>query len=783
MKTSKKTFSSFLPLLVLALAIVVFFSPHLFPPKVFVAGDYGGSDFSDLFWPLKSLLTTSLRSGKLPLWSDQLGAGFPIIGEGEIQLFSPTTLLFIFLPLPLAFQITVISSFLLIGLGVYFLGQTLKIGQTSSLFAALAFMLSAPFVLGLEHLSIITTAVGLPWAWLVTFRWAEKFGQKKLTFVPEGLFLAIILVWQFFQAAPQITFLTIFSSSWLFLAMIWPKPQSPNQILNSHQLNQVSKPIIYLALAVLLGATIAAIQILPSWEMRQHSNRAEPYQLEQMGQFSLSSKRLVNLIIPFALSNPSHPPAYFSFGEGPLLWETNGYAGLLTFFMGIIGLIVCRDRKGKVLAWLLLVSLLLAFGPHTPAKIVLRLFPFSAFRVPGRFLIIVDLSLALLAAFFLDQKLLPTIKKVASPKIFLLIGPLLILTQSADLFYYGASYNASVRAEKIFKDPFTAQVIKKEDERYYSLAGWYVYNTIYLQEKGWRGRGEAYVPFHSTLFPNINLMYQVPGISSYAGMKVKRSDYFDAILQGYFQINTDELRALVKPRSLEAIMSIGATRYLISPFRLNLPYPAVAETAEPYPHLSLFVYRLPYPKPRAWFTNLVKTISSESHLQQILTAGVLGQPEKLRNLTYVEKPLDQIFASIQNSTDTSCPNGQEKQSHRQEGQTGSIPANILKSTDQELTLQVKTPRCGLLVLADTYYPGWEARINGQPAPIYRANYNFRAVAVPPGDHRLSFVYRPRSFYNGGLISAAGLVILLGLLGKRRLDRSQKQFSKTDLPKG
>jgi hypothetical protein len=71
---------------------------------------------------------------------------------------------------------------------------------------------------------------------------------------------------------------------------------------------------------------------------------------------------------------------------------------------------------------------------------------------------------------------------------------------------------------------------------------------------------------------------------------------------------------------------------------------------------------------------------------------------------------------------------------------------------------------GVLVLSDTYYPGWTVRVDGRPATIWPANAAFRAVALPAGARRVEFTYEPASVAAGLAISGSALVALAGLAG-------------------
>jgi len=81
-------------------------------------------------------------------------------------------------------------------------------------------------------------------------------------------------------------------------------------------------------------------------------------------------------------------------------------------------------------------------------------------------------------------------------------------------------------------------------------------------------------------------------------------------------------------------------------------------------------------------------------------------------------------------------------------------------------LHSRSDEPALLVLSEVYYPGWVAEVDDQPAPIVRTDYILRGVALPAGEHRIRFVYRPLSVIIGVAISGATVVALAGVGGWR-----------------
>ena len=109
-------------------------------------------------------------------------------------------------------------------------------------------------------------------------------------------------------------------------------------------------------------------------------------------------------------------------------------------------------------------------------------------------------------------------------------------------------------------------------------------------------------------------------------------------------------------------------------------------------------------------------------------------------------------------------------------------ARILDRSADSVLLLSKTSRPAWLVLNDTFYPGWQAQVDGKPVRLYAANHMFRAVPVPGGTHFVTFKYEPASFFWGTrllalALSAATLVLLSSALRIRIKKQSSTDISR------
>ncbi len=94
---------------------------------------------------------------------------------------------------------------------------------------------------------------------------------------------------------------------------------------------------------------------------------------------------------------------------------------------------------------------------------------------------------------------------------------------------------------------------------------------------------------------------------------------------------------------------------------------------------------------------------------------------------------------------------------------GGDQVGITEYTPERIAMEVTAGAPGYVVLTDAWYPGWRAYVDGQPAPIQRADLYFRAVPVEAGRHRVLFTFRPRTLVVGVGISLAAWAVLTTLL--------------------
>jgi hypothetical protein len=105
---------------------------------------------------------------------------------------------------------------------------------------------------------------------------------------------------------------------------------------------------------------------------------------------------------------------------------------------------------------------------------------------------------------------------------------------------------------------------------------------------------------------------------------------------------------------------------------------------------------------------------------------------------------------------------------------GGSSVEFTEHRDNEVKLRVETERPGLLVLSDTYYPGWQAYVDGEKTPIYPTDAALRSVYLEAGEHEVRFVYSPGTFKLGITISGLSLLALAAFVA---WDPARRQWAR------
>jgi hypothetical protein len=88
---------------------------------------------------------------------------------------------------------------------------------------------------------------------------------------------------------------------------------------------------------------------------------------------------------------------------------------------------------------------------------------------------------------------------------------------------------------------------------------------------------------------------------------------------------------------------------------------------------------------------------------------------------------------------------------------GEEQAHISKRTANSVVIDATLSCRAMLILADTWYPGWIATVDGRPAPIYQPYLVLRGVVLEGGAHHLEFHYQPASALIGAVMSVIGIL--------------------------
>ncbi|UCF78323.1 MAG: YfhO family protein [Candidatus Eiseniibacteriota bacterium] len=770
--------------LLLAVLLALLFNQLVFGGKVFVSPDaVAPVGFA-------SVAQESMKAGgPYPLWNPYVFFGMPSFGSltfNPYVYFPDVILTGLHTVLPFLPPMTwLLLYYFLAGLFLFLLLRDGGLSVGAGLFAAVAFMLTPNLVaVGAHgHGSQLITCAFIPIVLLAGARLLSR--GDALSF---GL-LALAAGLQLLRAHVQVVYYT-----WLALGLyvlLFLLMKSATEATFVFRLRRLA----YVALALVVALALASVLYLPVHDYSAFSSRgaAEGGGLEfgRATDWSFSPVETMTFLVP----------SWLGFG-GSTYWgsmpftDYPNYMGILPLFLAVIGLLGLRRREVLFFVLLALFSLLVSFGKHFEPlyRLFYEYLPyFNKFRVPVMILVLLQFAVAALAAYGVervhrerDSAGKDTTLRRASLWIaggFLVVWLVwLVFGDSLGAWYSGLvtdslknkamaagamrNFSAGAAAglagrcfEMVRKDVLIVALI--------GLAG-FAGVHLFLRRKLsflvlaavlvvltvvdiWRVNTRIFTPMvgepasvSAEVFRDDTIEFLQRDTTLYRILPLAR-DFMDNRYAAFGIANVGGYHA-AKPMLYEKFYDAVIQPRKLSPAVLaflNVKYIVAPEYIQPGEMLSLAhdgskkVYVFRDVLPRAYLVDSVKVFQEEAAvLEEIVSPSF----DPSRTALLLESPAAGPVAK--------------------EGSSVRITSYGLN----EVGIETSIAQTCFLVLSDLYYPNWRVEIDGDPTTIYRTNFLFRGVSVPPGKHEVRFFYHSRSLRAGMFLSAsASAVIILSLL--------------------
>jgi hypothetical protein len=320
-----------------------------------------------------------LRHGHFATWCPGMFAGYPLFAETQTgPLYPPVFVLFLTLPATLAFSWNVVLHFAFGGLGAYLAARRFGAGRTGALYAGAAFELSGFLVTHVVHFNLLVGAAWMPWVAYLAAGVAER--RPRAAGWLAAAFAALLL-----GAHPYATLMNAALAGAVVVGH------------GGRSVRGSARPLGVLLGAGVLGAVVAAVQLLPTRAFLARTTRGEAVDWSFLTFGSFPPWNVFTLASPDLYGTPVDA----SFWGGPD-WshfaETCAYVGLLTIALAVCAIALRRDRATLLLGVVAALAGLLMLGRFTPLYRVLTWIPlFESTRLPGRFALPFTFALTMLA--------------------------------------------------------------------------------------------------------------------------------------------------------------------------------------------------------------------------------------------------------------------------------------------------------------------------------------------------------------------------------------------------
>jgi uncharacterized membrane protein YfhO len=715
---------------------------------VFMPAD--GGDLGSFLYPTYHFIQQSLKAGVWPLWNPHLYSGVPFSAEMQSGIFYPPHLLRFLLGGEITYrdmELLSIAHIWWTGVTMYALARGLRLNRYAAVLAGVAFMFSDLFIVHFGNLNLIAVVAWLPLVLLGVHRYLT--GGSLRWALAAGVALGVGSLVGHIQMTLYSLMAVGFWAGFWFLTDL------------SNWRKSWLRTLLAVLIPTVVGVGIMAPMLLPGPEIAQYTERGAWDYAQTVG-FSLSPAQLIGMIIPgfFGRSPGLH------WGLWPRV--EMGYIGVFTLILALTGVLLRRDRLTWVLVGLAATSLAFSLGIYSVVHgwFTWLLPGLDQLRAPARFIFLFDLAVALLAARGLQammaawtqeqERLLHGIWRFLRTVLIItlavgvpLIYATLLLTKNGDADLHLRSSIITIAVMHfllLLVAGMALFFIRKQQWMsgrtfavltilliFIDLASLGAYNDISGKDPTANFTRPAILDFlkaDADLYridarTDIDVLWQpdtalVHGLDDVWGVA---NPLTLAAYQRYW--NSMDSRSTDK----YALLNV---KYLLGRKDVPLDWDVWELAFEGDPDLN--VYRNRNFQPRVHLMGTTRIVPDQE-----AAFATLHDP------TF--QPLTEVI--LEDGEALTGPGG---------------AASITSWGVNDVWVDTSSEAPGVLLMAQTWYPGWQARVDGGDwQPVLRADAAFQAVPVPAGQHTVELRFRsPRQTW-GIVIALLTLVIVVVLM--------------------
>jgi hypothetical protein len=762
------------------------------------------ADSADVFQPMLQYTRSELPG--IPLWNPYIMAGRPLLADGQSAVLSPFSIPAYLVGFWKSLAVSAILKLFLGAFGAYLLGRMLGMRFGGALLTGLVFAFGTFFVVWLAW-PLTSVYAFIPWALLLTEALIRAPGA------PPVAGLAAVIGLQFLGGHPESSFHLLFVTAVFFVFRVllrWRR--SPPELRRARAL---VRPTVAFVIALGAGAGLAAVLLAPFAEFLFHS--ADLSRRTGSSATFWPRQYLGALFLHDYWGRPTQVDLV------AFIQNRGWYAGAATLMLAAVALLRRRTAERIAVTVFALFCLCMVIGIAPVFGVVSSLPGFSAAH-NERLLIYFLLCLALLAGWGLDELSAPALPGVwfrrlavaGCAAIFCVPIAWLLVAGTLDLHQLGHGLKV---AWGFVHPPLPAVGTNPIGNaigatvRDSALLIWLPLAGAALVLIWWRLRSVRRLPavvfvslmvllVAADLFranmgfnPAIPIRNAVPpatgairylqsqrpnrfigintkslsiplpsdlamhfGLYDARGYDFPVEKHFDALWRGSVaptagDFTQPEEFADATPASLRALDLLSVSDVLLGPSQAAQTPPRAPGLRVVYRGRDGVIYANDRALPRVFVVDRQRTVGSDpAALAAVIAPGFDG-----RGVAVTQSPVAGI---------------------PQAGRAAPAPApapataRLTSYRAQRVQIQATAAKPSLLVLTDSFYPGWKATVDGRSVPVRRVDYLLRGVSIGPGRHTVVFSYQPSSWTIGWVISLLTLLALLAAVAVYLVRRRQ-----------